>query len=145
MFLSKACTYSIRAMIFIATRTADGSRVGIKDIAHHTGTPEPFVAKILQTLSRRGIVSSVKGPNGGFYVGDDARQIPLMDIVKAIDGDSLMLSCGLGIKNCSERKPCPIHHEYKAIRDNIMKMLNTNTIQNLSAGFVNGETFLLKK
>lgn len=142
---SKACTYSIRAMIFIVTRTADGSRVGIKDIARHTGTPEPFVAKILQTLSKRGIVSSVKGPNGGFYVDADAEEIPLIDIVKAIDGDSLLLSCGLGIKNCSEKKPCPIHHEYKAIREDIWNMLKTNTIQNLSAGFVNGETFLVKK
>lgn len=142
---SKACTYSIRAMIFIVTRTTDGSRVGIKDIAHHTGTPEPFVAKILQTLSRRGIVSSAKGPNGGFYVDPGSPEIPLIDIVKAIDGDSLLLSCGLGIKNCSEKKPCPIHYEYKAIRENIWNMLKKNTIQNLSAGFVNGETFLVKK
>lgn len=55
-------------MMYIVTKTMDGSKVGVKDIARHTDTPEPFVAKILQTLSRRGIVSSVKGPNGDFYV-----------------------------------------------------------------------------
>ncbi|HLT73371.1 MAG TPA: Rrf2 family transcriptional regulator [Cyclobacteriaceae bacterium] len=142
---SKACTYSIRAMIFIVTRTADGSRVGMKDIARHTDSPEPFVAKVLQALSRRGIVSSVKGPNGGFYVSPGSKQIPLIDIVMATDGDALFLSCGLGINKCSEKKPCPIHYEYKAIRDEIRNMLSTNTIQDLAAGLISGETFLIKK
>lgn len=142
---SKACTYSIRAMIFIVTRTADGSRVGIKDIARQTDSPEPFVAKVLQTLSKRGIVSSAKGPNGGFYVSPDAKRIPLIDIVTAVDGDALFLSCGLGIKNCSESKPCPIHYEYKAIRDEIRNMLATNTVQDLASGLISGETFLVKR
>lgn len=142
---SKACTYSIRAMIFIVTRTADGSRVGIKDIARQTDSPEPFVAKVLQTLSKRGIVSSAKGPNGGFYVNPDAKRIPLIDIVTAVDGDALFLSCGLGIKNCSESKPCPIHYEYKAIRDEIRNMLATNTVQDLASGLISGETFLVKR
>ncbi|MGC1240436.1 MAG: Rrf2 family transcriptional regulator [Chryseosolibacter sp.] len=142
---SKACEYAIRAMMYIVTHTKNGSRVGIKDIARYTDTPEPFVAKILQILSRRGIVSSAKGPNGGFYIDTKSRVIPLIDIVRAIDGEDLFLRCGLGIKNCSEKKPCPIHYEYKGIRDNLTEMLAHNTIQDLAAGLVKGETFLLKK
>lgn len=142
---SKACEYAIRAMMYIVTHTANGSKVGIKDIARYTDTPEPFVAKVLQILSRRGIVSSAKGPNGGFFIDAKSRQIPLLDIVKAIDGEDLFLRCGLGIKNCSERKPCPIHYEYKGIRDNLKEMLKSNTIQDLASGLVKGETFLLKK
>lgn len=142
---SKACIYSIRAMIFIVTRTADGSRVGTKDIARQTDSPEPYVAKVLQTLSKRGMVSSVKGPNGGFYVSPGSKQIPLIDIVMAIDGDALFLSCGLGIQKCSELKPCPIHYEYKPIRESIRKMLVTNTVQDLASGLISGETFLVKR
>ncbi|HLT81730.1 MAG TPA: Rrf2 family transcriptional regulator [Cyclobacteriaceae bacterium] len=141
---SKACTYSIRAMMFIVSRTRDGSKVGIKEIAQHTGTPEPFVAKILQELSKRGIVSSVKGRNGGFYIDPTAPPIPLLDIVLAIDGNSFFVNCGLGIKNCSEKRPCPIHNEYKSIRDETHSMLKRNTIQDLAAGLVSGKTFLLK-
>lgn len=141
---SKACTYSIRAMMFIVTRTSNGSKVGIKDIAQHTGTPEPYVAKILQTLSKRGIVASVKGRNGGFYVDPAASPIPLLDIVLAVDGNGFFLSCGLGIRHCSAQQPCPIHDEYKAIRDDIRDMLQRNTIQDLAAGLVSGKTFLLK-
>ena len=142
---SKACEYSIRAMMYIVTKTKDGSKAGIKDIARHTDTPEPFVAKILQTLSKEGIVSSIKGPNGGFYIDPRQKEISLMDIVKAIDGKDLFTSCGLGIKNCSEKKPCPIHYEYKAIREQVSEMLKNNTIHDLAEGLVSGETFLIKK
>lgn len=142
---SKACEYAIRAMMYIVTKTRDESRVGIKEIARYTETPEPFVAKVLQILSRRGIVCSAKGPNGGFYMETKSKKLPLIEIVKAIDGDDLFLSCGLGIKNCSEKRPCPIHYEYKAIRDRLIEMLRSNTIQDLAAGLVKGDTFLIKK
>ena len=68
-----------------------------------------------------------------------------MSIVKAIDGDGLLLSCGLGIKNCSERKPCPIHYQYAAIRGTMIEMLRTNSIQELAMGLDKGETFLIKR
>src|SRR5690606_6504300 len=120
---SKACTYSIRAMMFIVTRTRDGSKVGIKDIAEHTGTPEPFVAKIIAERSTRAGLSSSKRRPGGFYIDPDAPPTPLLDIVRAIEGNAFFVNCGLGIKNCSAEKPCPIHDAYKATRDEIRNML----------------------
>jgi Rrf2 family protein len=142
---SKACEYAIRATMYIVSTTGNGCKVSIKDIAQNTETPEPFVAKVLQTLSKRGIVASIKGPNGGFYLEAKAKEILLIDIVRAIDGDDLFVNCGLGIKHCSAKRPCPIHYEYKAIRDNIIHMLKTNTIQDLSISLMSGDTFLVKK
>ena len=65
---SKTCEYAMRSVFFIAHRTASGTRVGIKEISSGIDSPEHFLAKILQDLSRRGIVQSVKGPNGGYYM-----------------------------------------------------------------------------
>lgn len=143
--LSRACEYAIRAMIFIVSRTSDGSRVGIRDISKHTDVSEAFVAKILQSLVKKKMINSIKGPNGGFYVGAGQRLIPLIEVVKAIDGNDLFTTCGLGIKNCSEKRPCPIHNEFSAIRNDIMKMLKANTIQGLAARLTEGESFLLKR
>lgn len=143
--LSKACEYAIRAMIYIFSQTSDGSRVGIKDIAKHTDVPEHFVAKILQSLVRRRMVSSIKGPNGGFYIEAGEKSIPLIDVVRAIDGNDLFTTCGLGIKNCSEKRPCPIHYEFSEIRNGIKEMLKANTIQSLAAGLVEGESYLIKR
>ena len=142
---SKACEYAIRAMIYIVRQTRDGSKAGIKDIARYTDTPEPFIAKVLQILSRQGIVSSSKGPNGGFYIPANTKGTPLIDIVKAIDGNKLCVSCGLGIKNCNSRTPCPIHFEYAAIRERITEMLKTTNILDLAEGIDKGETFLIKR
>lgn len=143
--LSKACEYAIRAMLYIVTQTRDEVKVGIKEISKHTDAPEPFVAKILQSLVKRGLVSSLKGPNGGFYLEPGAEGMPLIEIVKAIDGNELFVTCGLGIKNCSEKKPCPIHYQFAKIRDEIKEMLKSNTIQDLAEGLIEGDTFLVKR
>lgn len=140
---SKSCEYAIRAMVYIVTKTGEGLKAGIKEIARNIGAPEPFVGKILQTLSRSGMVSSIKGPNGGFFI-DDKKDLPLISIVRAIDGDDLLTSCGLGIETCSAKHPCPIHHEYEAIRNKVAAMLRSNTIQDLASGIVSGHTFLIK-
>lgn len=97
---SKTCEYAIRAVIFIAQQTKDGSRIGIKDIAKGIDSPEYFIAKILQDLSRKGLVQSAKGPTGGFYLDDYNLNRPIADIVKTMDGDRIFNGCALGLKEC---------------------------------------------
>lgn len=139
---SKACEYALRALIFIVAKTQDGSRVGIKDIAKEIHSPEHFTAKILQILSRKGIVSSVKGPNGGFYIDPNSRKISLLEVVEAIDGTRLLTACALGVKECSDLKPCPVHEQYSGIRRDLIKMLKYNTIQSLTTDILAGVAFL---
>ncbi|WP_426479133.1 RrF2 family transcriptional regulator [Chryseobacterium sp. CBSDS_008] len=126
---SKTCEYAIRALIYIAQKSKDGSRIGIKDIASGIDSPEYFIAKILQDLSRKGFVQSAKGPNGGFYMDDNNLGLSVADIVREIDGDKLFSGCGLGLKECSETHPCPIHNEFKHIRQAIQVMLEGSKIQ----------------
>ncbi|HAO08122.1 RrF2 family transcriptional regulator [Epilithonimonas pallida] len=126
---SKTCEYAIRALIFIAQKSKDGSRVGIKDISAGIDSPEYFIAKILQDLSRKDFVQSAKGPNGGFYMDDANLEQSVADIVREIDGDKLFSGCGLGLKECSEDHPCPIHKDFKHIRQEIKTMLEESRIQ----------------
>ncbi len=125
---SKTCEYGIRAVFFIAHRTADGARVSIKEIAANIDSPEPFLAKILQDLSRKGIIGSVKGPNGGFFLDPRSRKMPLARIVEAIDGEGVFTGCGLGLEYCSETNPCPLHHQFKKVRNQLTKMMENTTI-----------------
>jgi Rrf2 family protein len=125
---SKTCEYALRAVFFIAHRTANGGRVGIKEIAANIGSPEHFLAKILQDLGRKGIILSVKGPNGGFYLDDKTRKKPLAFIVAAVDGDGIFTGRGLGLEYCSESNPCPLHNEFKKIRNNLTRMMEQTTI-----------------
>ncbi len=139
---SKACEYGIRAMIYIARRSKEGGRAGIKEISKGIDSPEPFMAKILQDLSRKGLVLSMKGPNGGFYIDTKSGNIALADVVTAIDGDQLFTGCGLGLKACNEKKPCPIHDEFKAIRTRLKSMLESTHIDEFAKNLEKGLIYL---
>lgn len=140
---SKACEYGIKATIYIALQSVQGTRVSLKDIALKIDSPEAFTAKILQQLARNNIIDSVKGPTGGFEIGiKEMEVLKLCSIVFAIDGDSIYKGCGLGLKNCNEEKPCPVHTRFKAIRDELKLMLETTTIKELALGLKDGNTFL---
>ncbi|GGB03404.1 RrF2 family transcriptional regulator [Puia dinghuensis] len=122
---SKACEYAIRAVLFISQKSKDGKKVGIREIAKGIDSPEHFIAKILQDLRRKGLVQSQKGPAGGFYLDKESMNYSLADVVRVVDGDSLFSGCGLGLKQCSEKKPCPLHHTFKQIRGDIYHMLES--------------------
>ena len=126
---SKTCEYALRAVFYIAHKTAGGGRVSIKEVAEGINSPEHFLAKILQDLSRRGIVQSAKGPNGGFYFNQVALKRPLSDVVEAVDGNGIFIGCGLGLQYCSDINPCPLHNEFKDIRNRIQEMLYRTTIE----------------
>jgi len=139
---SKTCEYAIRAMIYVAQKSKDGNKVGIKEIAAGIDSPEHFIAKILQDLGRRKLLQSAKGPNGGFYVDADALHCSLADIVKVVDGDKLFTGCGLGLKQCSESHPCPIHHEFKTVRRDIQQMLENARLGEFTEELEKSLTFL---
>jgi Rrf2 family protein len=140
---SKACEYGIKAAIFIAVKSEQENRVSLNEIAKEINSPIAFTAKVLQQLTKNGIVDSVKGPKGGFEIDKNKiADIKLSKIVSAIDGDAIYKGCGLGFHNCNENKPCPVHHKFKLIRDDLKQMLETTSLLDLSNDINNGITFL---
>lgn len=139
---SKTCEYGLRAVIFIAQKSEQEEKVGVKEIAHHIGSPEHFLAKILQSLSKQGLIQSTKGPKGGFYLPPSALNMSLAKIVEAIDGDQLFKGCAMGLRHCSSKRPCPLHDEFGVIRNNISIMLHKTTIGQFNEELFNG-TFSL--
>jgi Rrf2 family transcriptional regulator, iron-sulfur cluster assembly transcription factor len=140
---SKTCEYAIRATIYIAEQSNLDKRVGLKDIAKAIGSPEAFTAKILQQLSKDQIIDSVKGPSGGFSIDrKKLKSLKLSKVVEAIDGDSIFKGCALGFKECSERRPCPVHNKFKLVRDDLRRMLEDTSILELTLNLEKGLTFL---
>ncbi len=140
---SKACEYGIKATVYIAQQMDEHSRVSLTDISEEIDSPTPYTAKILQQLVRGGILNSKKGPHGGFYLEKAGlKKLTLANIVSTIDGDSIYTGCGLGLKNCDEKKPCPMHDSFKAIRQDLRFMLESTKVDELSKGLSNKLTFL---
>lgn len=140
---SKACEYAIRATIYIADQSMKQNKVGQKAIAKAISGPEAFTAKTLQKLTSNGVISSDKGPNGGFYLNAaQLNSVCLRQVVEAIDGNALLTACGLGLNKCNDKKPCPVHFQFKIIRDGLKEMLDTTTFKNLALKMNNGESYL---
>jgi len=142
---SKACEHGIKAIIYIATQSIEGRRVKIGDVAEHSGSPEAFTAKVLGALTKHKIVNSHTGPYGGFDIDiKRMKQIKVIDIVQAIDGDSIFNGCGLGFVECSNTQPCPMHEKFVKVRSEIKKMLTSATVHDLALGLKSGKTVLMR-
>ena len=140
--VSKSCKHAIRAAIFIASKASEGVKVGVKEIAKEIEAPEAFTAKILQALIKHRIVSSFKGPYGGFYTEKPQLELPVIDIVNAIDGLSVFSECGLGLNSCSDAHPCPMHHEYAKTRDQLRRTFQQTSVGSLAENLKEGAVYV---
>jgi Rrf2 family iron-sulfur cluster assembly transcriptional regulator len=133
--LSSSCKYGIRAVTYIASKSKEKGMVGIRQISEDLNLPTPFLAKILQLLAKQKILSSSKGPHGGFSLLKDPKDITLFDIITTIDGKDLFENCIIHNTTCSrvgdENLVCPIHEEYSKIRTNLVKLFGKKTIYSL--------------
>ncbi|MEI6816632.1 MAG: Rrf2 family transcriptional regulator [Bacteroidota bacterium] len=142
MMFSKKCEYALKAAIYLYIKSIDGKKLGIKELAKEIESPEPFTAKILQELVRAKIISSNKGPNGGFYIDPKAKPVLVIDLIDLIDGKDSFDRCGLGLKECSESHPCPIHKEFKSYSSRLKKLLTTKTLKEFAESVELGDAFI---
>lgn len=140
--ISKACKYGIRATVFIASKAQAKTKTGFKEIAREIDAPEAFTAKILQSLNKNGIITSTKGPYGGFYCNEDQLQLPALKIVEVIDGLAFFKACGLGLKECSDSRPCPLHYTYARTRDQLLKTFTETSIEQLAKNLQDGNAYV---
>ncbi len=138
--LSSTCKYALRAVLYLAVNAADGQKIGIKQISKDLEIPSPFLGKILQTLAKHRLLTSTKGPNGGFGLGTPPEEIMLMDVVEIIDGLDNFNRCVIGVKYCAEQEsPCALHSRYARLRDEIKEMFNSETVAQLATEVAEGK------
>ena len=131
MIYSRSSEYAFRALTHLATQPAGGYSM-VKDIAKTEEIPTHFLAKILQQLARKGLLRSSKGPSGGFALRRPARELTLLDIVDALEGTASYQQCAVGLAECSDQMPCPMHDSWKVLREGILDYLAGNTIGDLA-------------
>ena len=141
--LSLTCKIAIKAVIYLASKFESGERSGIKEIAEFIEASEHTVGKMLQTLVKEGVINSAKGPNGGFYITAKQKNQPIINVVEAIDGKEVFKQCGLGLSKCSSTHPCPIHNDYKEVRDLFEQMCRVKKMNDLCEPVNNGLAYLI--
>lgn len=131
--MSNTGKYAIRAMIYLAIHAGEPGKTGIKKISSELDIPGPFLAKILQVLVKHKLLTSSKGPNGGFSLGRDAGRITLYEIVAVIDGNDIFDKCLISLRTCNEENvPCPLHHKYEHFRKGIKELFHKQDLGSLA-------------
>ncbi len=128
---SRQCQYALQAVLYLALKR-EGEWTSIKELTRKLGIPYYFVAKILQDLTRKGMLKSRKGPTGGFALGMEAKDITLLSIVEATDGLRFQTNCVLGFPDCGGEHPCSVHEKWGALRDQITSMLTSRNIASMA-------------
>ena len=131
MIYSKPCEYAIRALAFLARYPGETARGAA--IAKAEGIPAPVLGKVLQELTRKGLLESRRGPGGGFRLARRPQLITLRDVVASIDGLDQFAECAVGLAQCSDESRCPLHDTWKALRAQVMNYLEVTTLADMTA------------
>lgn len=131
MIFSKTCNYALRAAIYVANQK-DRNFIPINEISENLNISFHFLTKILQTLTDANLMISFRGPKGGVKLAKYPAEIALYDIINAIDGNDIFEKCLLGLDNCNNSKPCPLHEKWHEIRENLKNIFHSNTLEILN-------------
>ncbi len=140
--LSKSTEYAIRALVFVQLRNWEHKRPGVGEVAKEIEAPEAYTAKILQILTKNKLLDSAKGRGGGFFFDENQSNLSLYAVIHVVEGDACFNKCGFGLKQCNSNNPCPLHEEYKLVRDGFFEIVKKETIKSLSDKILHGNAVL---
>lgn len=126
--ISQTSEYALRAVAWLGAQTEGVYTTG--EIAEATDVPANYLAKVLQTLTRKGIVRSRRGPGGGITLARDASELTVLDVVSAVDPLPRIESCPLGIHE-HEGGLCSLHHRVDMTMALVEDCLRSATIESL--------------
>ena len=145
--LSNTCKYAVRAVTYLAIHEEKNKKIGLKQISEELEIPAPFLGKILQMLAKNKLLSSTKGPHGGFSLGREADEIWLYDIVEIIDGFDAFDSCLFGYKTCKnlpeKQDTCPIHPKSGPVRKQLLDLYKSQSVGEIAKKYGKEKTSIL--
>ena len=133
MQLTRAADYAVRVMVHLA-EIPRGQRVSLPVIAEATGAPESFLSKVLQSLTRAKLITSRRGPAGGFQLSAHGRQVSMRTVIEAIDGPMSLNVCLSEKRSCSRQLWCPAHPVWVKAQEVLLEVLNSALIADLASG-----------
>ena len=112
--LSATADSALRAVLILARAHGDAP-VPAHEIARITGAPANYLAKTLNALAKAGIVTSARGPQGGFALATAPDRLTLAAVVDCFEGPRPRPRCLLGAASCDPARPCAAHHRWTAV------------------------------
>jgi len=131
MQLTRAADYAVRVMVHLAG-LPPSARVSRGDLSVAADCPEQFLAKVLQSLTRAGLVISHRGNTGGFELDDAHRSASVLEVIEAIEGPIRLNHCLTSDHACSRQTWCPAHTVWGNAQEAMIAVLRAATIDVLA-------------
>jgi len=138
---SQTIEYALRALMYLAS--LDGAPVPSERIAAQTSVPPGYLSKVMRDLVIANLVTSFRGPNGGFVLARPASQITVLDAVNAVDPIRRIHKCPLN--NPEHANLCPLHRSLDDALAHLEETLRTTTLAGVLEGGGQGCRGLLAK
>lgn len=143
--LSNASQYAIRSVLFLAEKSSIHKKFGALEVAEALEISPHFTAKLLQQLAKKNIISSSKGPTGGFYLTEQNLKLKVCDILDVIEIKNVFEGCFLGLPQCGDEHPCPVHHIVSDFKQGILEKFNNQSIAEMAEEVKEKGTYLSHK
>jgi len=130
VILSQTAEYALRAVLYLA-QYSDEDPIPVETIAEALSLPRNYLSKTLHLLAKRGLLSSSRGPGGGFGLAVPAADLSLLSVVEPFDDLDRRSQCLLGRQECSGRTPCGAHDRWTEVADHVTRFFRETTVKDL--------------
>jgi Rrf2 family protein len=129
--LTKKADYGLIALMHLADPVSGGA-ASAKEIADSYRIPLPLLAKVLQRLTKSGLLRSLPGTNGGYKLNRDPQRITALEVIRAIEGPILLTACFTTEGECDQSDRCNVREPLRKVHEAILHLLGTITISDMS-------------
>jgi Rrf2 family protein len=130
MHIPMQVDYGVRALVDLATHQGEGS-VRAAEIAGRQGIPEPYLARVLHTLHKRGVTTSQRGPQGGHSLAKEPSQISMSMVMDYLGGPQTLVGCLDDSGTCDQSPACGQRGVWREVEEAIHSVLDRTTIADL--------------
>jgi len=130
--LTKKADYGLIALKHLAVSGQKGATASAKEIADAYGIPLPLLAKILQKLTKSGLLVSASGSSGGYKLARQAQKISALEVIHAIDGPIILTTCFTAHGHCDQSEKCTVREPLRKVHEAIIDLLNRITISDMA-------------
>src|SRR5713101_94675 len=130
--LTKKADYGLIALKHLAVSGQQGGTASAKEIADAYGIPLPMLAKILQKLTKTGLLVSAAGSSGGYKLARQPQKISALEVIHAIDGPIILTTCFTAHGHCDQSEKCTVREPLRKVHESIMQLLERITISEMA-------------
>lgn len=126
--LSKTAKYGLKTIMHLAQNAGSGQKFNAEELANTLSIPKHFLSRILYDLSKQKVLSSQKGPGGGFYLSEDQLSLTPYDIIRVLEGEDFLNVCIFEQRACIRDEPCVFHEIYSKYKQNFIGEMSDKTL-----------------